>query len=58
MRSRSNIAPEYRTHVRKIGDKWRVDYHLPYSGHMWVSYNTWARAMREAWKIEDERQWM
>ena len=52
-----SIAFERRTRVSKRGGQWRVDYWLPYSGHMWVSYRTWGRAMREAWQIEETRQW-
>lgn len=48
---------DYRTRIHKISGVWRVDYYLPYSGHLYATCDTWDEALIEANHIEVTRNW-
>lgn len=49
----------YRTRVFQTPNgAWRVDYVLPYSGRLYVDFNTWDEAWEEACGIEMYRAYV
>ena len=52
------IGQLWRTRVYQFAPgRWRVDYYMPYSGRLYVDYETWDEAMQEACQVEEQKLW-